>query len=59
MSDHVAEDSTPDSVPRFTPHHVLQANQVCTVSDVVAAIAVNAGDTKKKQDSSPPQHSRS
>jgi hypothetical protein len=54
MSDHVAEDSTPDSVPRFTPCHVLLSNQVCTVIDAVAAVAVNAGDTKKKQDSSPP-----
>jgi hypothetical protein len=53
-SDHVAEDSTPDSVLRFTPCHALLSNQVCTVSDAVAAVAVNAGDTKKKQDSSPP-----
>jgi hypothetical protein len=54
MSDYVAEDSTPSSVPRFTPCHVLPSNQVCTVIDAVAAVAVNAGDTKKKQDSSLP-----
>jgi hypothetical protein len=54
MSDHVAEDSIPDSVPRFTPCHALLSNQVCTVIDAVAAVTINAGDTKKKQDSSPP-----
>jgi hypothetical protein len=53
MSDHVAEDSPPDSVPRFTPRHALPSNQVCTVNDAVAAVAVNAVDTKKKQDSLP------
>jgi hypothetical protein len=54
MSDHVAEDSIPDSVPRFTPRHALPSNQVCTVIDAVAAFAVNPGETKKKPDSSPP-----
>jgi hypothetical protein len=54
MSDHVAEASTPDSVPRFTSRHALLSNQVCTVIDAVATVTVNAGDTKKKQDSSPP-----
>ncbi len=54
MSDCVAEDSTPDSVPRFTPCHALSSNQACTVIDAVTAVTVNAGDTKKKQDSSPP-----
>jgi hypothetical protein len=59
MSDHVAEDSTPNRVPRFTPRHALPSNQVCTVINAVGTVAVNAGDTKKKQDSSPPWHSRS
>jgi hypothetical protein len=54
MSDHVAEDSTPNSVPRFTPCHALPSNQVCTFIDAVATVAVNAGDTKKKQDFPPP-----
>ncbi len=54
MSDHIAEDSIPNSVPRFTPRHALPSNQVCTVIDAVAASAVNPGETKKKLDSSPP-----
>ncbi len=54
MNDHVAEDTTPNSVPRFTPCHALPSNQVCTVNDAVAAVTVNAGDAKKKQDSPPP-----
>ncbi len=54
MSDHVAEDSNPDSVLRFTPCYVLLSNQVCTVIDAVPAVTVNAGNTRKKQDSSPP-----
>jgi hypothetical protein len=41
MSDHIAEDSTPDIVPRFTPCLALLSNQVCTVIDAVTAVAIN------------------
>jgi hypothetical protein len=48
MSNHVAEDSTLDSIPRFTPHHALPSNQICTVTDAVASFTVNEWTQKKK-----------
>jgi hypothetical protein len=54
MSDHVAEDSTPNSIPRFTPRHALPSNQICTITDSVASFTVNEGTQKKKAESSSP-----
>ncbi len=54
MSNHAAEDSTPDSIPRFTPCHALPSNQICTVTDAVASFTVNEGTQKKKAESSSP-----
>jgi hypothetical protein len=54
MSNHVTEDSTPDSIPRFTPCHALPSNQICTVTDAVASFTVNKGTQKKKAELPPP-----
>ena len=54
ISDHVAEDTVPSSIPRFTPAHAHPLNQIATVTTSIAMATIGQDDTKKKSDASPP-----
>jgi hypothetical protein len=54
ISDHVAEDTVPSSIPRFTPAHAHPSNQIATVTTSIAMATIGQDDTKKKPDASPP-----
>jgi hypothetical protein len=54
ISDHVAEDTVPSSIPRFTPPHAHPSNQLATVTTFIVMATIGQDDTKKKPDASPP-----
>jgi hypothetical protein len=55
ISDHVAKDTVPTSIPRFTPAHALPSNQMSTFAVPTTAMPATADDPKKKvAESSPP-----
>ena len=54
ISDHVAEDTVPSSIPRFTPAHAHPLNQIAAVTTSIAMATISQDDSKKKADASPP-----
>ena len=52
MDDHVAEDTVPTAVPRFTPHHA-KPGIMGALEESVANTAIEAGNKKKAEDSPP------
>jgi len=53
ISDHVAEDTVPSSIPRFTPAHAHPSNQIATITTSIAMATIGQDYTKKKPDASP------
>ncbi len=54
ISDHVAEDTVPSSIPRFTPAHAHPSNQIATITTSIAMATIGQDYTKKKLHASPP-----
>ncbi len=54
ISDHVAEDTVPSSIPWFTPAHAHPSNQITTITTSIAMATIGQDYTKKKPDASPP-----
>ena len=54
ISDYVAEDTVPSSIPRFTPAHAHPSNQIATITTSIAMATIGQDYTKKKPDASPP-----
>ena len=54
ISDHVAEDTVPSSIPRFTPAHAHPSNQIATITTSIAMATISQDYSKKKPDDSPP-----
>ena len=54
ISDHIAEDTVPSSIPRFTPAHAHPSNKISTITTSIGMATIGQDYTKKMPDASPP-----
>ena len=53
-SNHIAKDTVPTAIPRFTPAHALPSNQVATSTSSIAMATIGQDHLKKNPEAPPP-----